>query len=375
MSFRISKYPPISGVGQDLHCVLPPSVPPPAPPNPAPIPSAPWVAMMCNPASALIFGKYTLANVTTEGMGDILMGYDWGMMQPHLPRPPVTATPAMFLCTMGASHKYWMPSYAVQETPTGGAIAMAGASGTAVAISTSAFIISLQDCIDVGGGPCGLVAPFGMGFQVPSTRWVGFSAGDLCAGLISMAGDALSAAVSSSLGSALTNGCSELTQALVGAALNVGNGVLQNVLNTAMPAGVGGTAAGYLVGACTILGGPAAIGLLSGRAADAVGGGPRDNDTGYVDADGNPLPPGVTPPPAPPPSPPPSTGGGAGGTGDGGGAGGDSPDGGVGDASTGGGGGSGGSGVGSGGGSSTPSSAGDPNVCTDPNAGGSSPGN
>ena len=380
MSFRISKYPPISGVGQDLHCVLPPSVPPPAPPNPAPIPSAPWLAMMVNPASAAIFGKFTLANVTTEGMGDILMGHDWGMMQPHIPKPPVTATPAIFLCTMGASHKYWMPSYAVQETPTGGAIAMAGASGTAVAISTAAFIISLQDCIDVGGGPCGLVAPLGMGFQVPSTRWVGFSAGDLCAGLISMAGDALSAAVSSSLGSAMTNGCSEMTQALVGAALNAGNGVLQNVLNTAMPAGVGGTAAGYLVGACTILGGPAAIGLVSGRAADAVGGSERPNDTGYVDANGNPLPPGVTPPPPPPPSPPPSSGtSGGGGSGGSGGAGGNGPDGGVGDASTGGsGGGSGGtsgSGSGDAAASPTPGSSDDQNVCTDPNAGGSSPGN
>lgn len=284
MSFRISKFPPIGFVGQDLHCIVPPSVPPPppAPPNPAPIPSAPWTALSTNPASALIFGKFTLANVSTEGMGDILMGHDWGMGQMHLPKPPILVTPAIALCTVGSSHKYWMPSYAVQQTPKGGAIALAGASGSAVAITTCAYVISLQDCIDVGGGPCGLVAPLGAGFQVPSTRWVGFNLGDLAAGLISMAGDALGAAVGSSLGNAMTSGMSTAGSAVVGAMINIGNNTLQTWMNAALPGGFGGTAAGYMAAASSIIAGPAAIGLVAGRLADAAGGAERPEDTGIV---------------------------------------------------------------------------------------------
>jgi hypothetical protein len=287
MSFRISKYPPIGFVGNDFHGVAPPSIPPPppAPPNPALIPSYPWVAVSTVPASALIFGKYTLATVATEGMGDILMGYDWGMGQLHMPKPPVIVTPSIILCTLGSSHKYWMPSYAVQEMPTGGAIAMAGPSGTAVAITTCAFIISLQDCIDVGGASCGLVAPLGMGFQVPSVRWVGFSFSDLMAGVISMVGDALAAAVSSKLGSALSNGMGTAGQAAVAAALNAGNNLLQTWLGGVMPSDFGGTAVGYMAAASTILGGPAAIGLAAGNMANAVGGGPRPGDTGGAATD------------------------------------------------------------------------------------------
>jgi hypothetical protein len=282
MSFRISKYPPISFVGADLHCVLPPSVPPPppAPPNPAPIPSAPWVATGTNPASALIFGKFTLSAVSTEGMGDILAGHDWGMGQLHIPCPPVVVTPAMALCTLGSGHKYWMPSYAVQQKADGGAIAKISTGGSAVAITTCAYVISLQDCIDVGGGPCGLVAPFGAGFQVPSTRWVGFSWSDLAAGLISMAGDALGAAVSSQLGSAIAGNLSTGMQALTGAMLNMGNGVVQNLMGNAAPSGFSGTADATLRGALTIVAAPAAIGFASGRLADAVGGAERPGDAG-----------------------------------------------------------------------------------------------
>lgn len=281
MSFRISKFPPITGHGKDFHGVLPPSVPPPppAPPNPAPIPSAPWEAFLVNHASAAMFGKFTLGNVATEGMGDILAGYDWGMGQVHFPMPPVLASPSIMLCTVGSSHKYWMPSYAVQEKPAGGALFMGSGAG-AVAISTTAFLISLQDCIDVGGAGIGLVAPLGVGYQVPSTRWVGFNWSDLGAGVISMAGDALSAAVSSSLGSKLTDGASNAAQAVVGALLNTGNAAAQEALNNVMPNDAAGTVAGYVAGAGMILTGPAAVGLVSGRAADALGGAPRPSDAG-----------------------------------------------------------------------------------------------
>jgi hypothetical protein len=47
---------------------------------------------------------------------------------------------------------------------------------------------------------------------------------------------------------------------------------VQNWANANLPAGVVGTAAGYMGAACTVVFGPAAIGLASGRIADAVGG-------------------------------------------------------------------------------------------------------
>src|SRR6185436_9541835 len=103
-------------------------------------------------------------------------------------------------------HKFFLPSFSVKETPTGGAINLIGAGPTPVAISTAAFMIIVQDCIDVGGGPCGLVAPLGTSFQLVSTRWVSFTLGDLAAGLIAMAGDAAGAAISSQLGNALSKG-------------------------------------------------------------------------------------------------------------------------------------------------------------------------
>ncbi len=264
IAMRISKYPPIGGVGLDPHTVKPGSLPPvpPAPPNPVPLPMYPWIVTICNPASALIFGKFTITNSITEGMGDILAGHDWGMLQPHLPTPPVVS-PTMPIVTMGSSHKYFLPSYAVQETPQGGALALAGASGSAVAVSTPAFCINLQDCIE------SFVAPVGMGFQVPSVRWVGFGLSDLLAAAISMGGDGLGAVVSGSLGEALGSGLSDMGGAVLGAVLNVVNTAAQNFVN-AQPSN-GAAAAGGLAMASMIVLGPAAIGLASGKLADAAG--------------------------------------------------------------------------------------------------------
>ena len=272
MTMRISKYPALPSFGRDFHNVLPGSLPPvpPAPANPALLPMYLWTAMMANMASPEIFGKFTRSNSITEGMGDILAGHDWGMMQPHIPVPPVTFAPNALLVALGASHKYFLPSYAVQETPQGGVIAMAGASGSAVAVTTSAFVIPLQDCIE------GFVAPLGVGLQIPSTRWVGFGVCDVLAGLISCAADGLGAVVSGSLGNAMGNGLgiaeNTVGSAVLGAVLNAANAAVQNWANANLPAGVVGTAAGYMGAACTVVFGPAAIGLASGRIADAVGG-------------------------------------------------------------------------------------------------------
>jgi len=266
IAMRISKYPPIGGVGLDPHDVKPGSLPPvpPAPPNPVPIPRYPWIVTICNPASALIFGKFTIQNSITEGMGDILAGHDWGMLQPHIPTPPVVS-PTMPIVTMGSSHKYFLPSYAVQETPQGGALALAGASGSAVAVSTPGFMINLQDCME------NFVAPSGMGFQLASVRWVGFGFSDMGAALISMAGDGLGAVVSGSLGNSMSDGLGlgDVGGALLGAALNVANTAAQNFVNAQESGGV--AAAGGMAMAFMVVLGPAAIGLASGKAADAVG--------------------------------------------------------------------------------------------------------
>lgn len=286
MTMRISKYPPITGFGRDFHGVLPPSMPPvpPSPVNPALIPSFLWMAFMINHLSSGIFGKYTQANVSTEGLGDILAGYDWGMGQLHLPQAPVTATPSIALNTFAANHKYWMPSYAVQESPVGGALAMVGGgSAGAVAVSTPAYMISLQDCIDVGAAKTGLVAPLGTGFQVPSTRWVGFSWSDLAAGAISMAGDALSAVVGGAVGGKLAGGLGNWGQAIAGAAFGTANNVVQGLLSGATEGQGGARAAAGIAATSMILTAPAGIGLLSGQAADAVGGQARPNDTGPRD--------------------------------------------------------------------------------------------
>ena len=283
MTMRISKFPPISGFGRDTHGVLPPSMPPvpPSPVNPALIPTFMWMAFLINHLSAGIFGKYTQANVSTEGLGDILAGHDWGMGQLHLPQAPVTGSPSIALLTFSASHKYWMPSYAVQESPVGGALAMVGGgSAGAVAVSTAAYMISLQDCIDVGGASTGLVAPLGVGFQVPSTRWVGFSWTDLAAGAISMAGDALSAVVGGAVGGKLACNLGPWGQAIVGAVFGTANNVVQGLLSGATEGQGGARAAAGIASLTLFITAPAGIGILSGQAADAVGGGPRPNDTG-----------------------------------------------------------------------------------------------
>ena len=145
---------------------------------------------------------------------------------------------------------------------------MAGASGSAVAVTTSAFVIPLQDCIE------GFVAPLGVGLQLASVRWVGFGVADVLAGVISFAADGLGAVVSGGLGNAMSKGLGlgELGGAVLGAVLNAANGAVQNFANANLPPGVAGTAAGYLPCAAMVVLGPAAIGLVGGRVADAVGG-------------------------------------------------------------------------------------------------------
>jgi len=268
-AMRIAKYPAICGIGLDPHTVEPPSLPPvpPAPPNPMKLPFHPWIVTICNQAPPLIFGKFTLTNSITEYLGDMIAGHDWGMGQPHIPMPPVV-TPQMVLVTMASSHKYFLPSYAVKETLQGGALALAGASGKPVAIVTPGFMISLQDCIE------SFVAPVGVGFNVPTVRWVGFGLCDLAAGAISLVGDGVAAAASDAIGDKLEDAFGEVAGAVLSALLDCANSVAQDAAD-AHTSGGQSAAAGIAMAFSGVLG-PAAIGLGAGTLADMVGDSPHE---------------------------------------------------------------------------------------------------
>jgi hypothetical protein len=292
---RIAKYPHLPSFGIDMHQAMTPPLPVPLPP----VPTAPFAVVIAQQASPLIFGKFTFRCVT-EFLADTLMGHDWGMMQTHLCMlGPYAASPSNLTTTLGSSHKYFLPSYAVQETPTGGLIAMAGASGTAVAVTTPGFVIPLQDCQDSAG--IGFALPTGVGMQLPSTRWVGFGWADLAAGLISMATDSACAAIGSGIGQAVgavaksvassasgvvaraaTALASDAGGMVFGAVLNIANNVVQTNRNAHSQNA--GSTAGSL--ADTILFLPAAVGLLGGKAADAVGGLGNNSATTTTDANG-----------------------------------------------------------------------------------------
>lgn len=183
---RIAKFPPIQGVGNDMHMVMNPSLPPvpPSPVNPVPIPVYSWIATIGVPAAGLaLTGKWSWHRVTTEGIGNLLAGHDWGMGQFHVPLPPVTATPSIAIRTIGSSTKYFLPSSPNKDPQDGSA---RGGPGS-VAVSTPAWCVPTQDCQDRSGWPFFL--PTSVCFQLVSTREVGFTLGDLVNGLIGMAFD------------------------------------------------------------------------------------------------------------------------------------------------------------------------------------------
>jgi hypothetical protein len=268
MGGRIAKFPPIGGLAQDMHAALPPSIPPPppAPPNPAPVPAF-WVHMIATPISGqFVTGKYTSASVATEAMGDVIWGHDWGPLQIHLPLPPILATPAMGVLPIASQSKYFLPAFSVKE-PVDGAVA---GGATPVAISLPCFFIQQQTCQDAAGW--GFVAPFGICFQMVSVRWVGFTLGDLLAGLIGMAGDALGNLVLSGFGNAM------------GVPSTVGGAVFGAVCNnivTGLGLGIGTLSddgqKGGVIASVAVLGGffgvgvAVGIGYGTGLAANAVG--------------------------------------------------------------------------------------------------------
>jgi hypothetical protein len=193
MGARISKFPPIRGMSFDLHDVKPPSVPPPppAPPNPAPIPVHGWLVNIINPVSGVaLTGKWAWSSVTTESLGDILHTHDWGPLQPHAPLPPILVTPSLVVRLVSSSTKYWLPAFSVQEPVDG---TFPGGSKP-VAISTPAYFIGTQNCQDY------FPSLASMSFQLVSTRWCGFTWGDVIAGGIGVVADAITGAITNAAG-------------------------------------------------------------------------------------------------------------------------------------------------------------------------------
>lgn len=243
---RIAKYPPIAGVGVDMHGKMPPLYLPPVPPlppSPAPVPKSPWAVIIAAPVGAKITGKWSLDSVATEGLGDILWGYDWGILQVHIPILPPYLTPSIALLLTSSSVKYWLPSFMVQEKVDGAALAKAAGGGCAVAISTPAFLIPTQDCQD-SNCLVSFVAPTSICFQHISVRWVGFNAGDFIAGLIGMVGDGLSAAILSYFGGSLMKGVFD--NMLLGAVANTALGAVISIFPWSALGSAGAGVAGFV---------------------------------------------------------------------------------------------------------------------------------
>jgi hypothetical protein len=290
MNLRIAKYPPIQGMGIDMHMVAPPSVPPPppAPPNPVPIPSAPFAVAIGVPVAGLVAtGKWAWSSVTTEYLGDILLGHDWGFGQFHLPMPPIVATPSIALLTLKSSIKYWLPSTPNKE-PTDGSVA---GGPNSVAVSLPTFSIPTEDCHDVSG--FGFNVPSSVSMQLVSTRWVSFTFGDLVNGVINLVIDSAVSLVGSALGSKLgDSSADELACAVASAAVSV---VSAQVVDNLVPAehrdtvkpfldaagqiGAGGGLGGALTEGVKAVAGPMA-GTL-GEGAQGLFDGDRPPDAGF----------------------------------------------------------------------------------------------
>jgi len=266
MSGRIGKFPPIQGIAYDIHSVLPPSQPPvpPSPVNPVLIPSAPWIHQIGVPVSGFFYtGKYTSAKVATEGLGDMIWQHDWGPLQPHFPLPPVLATPGMIALPLASQAKFFLPAFSTKE-PVEGAVA---ADKSPVAICLPIFMMQVQTCQDIAGW--GFVAPMGISFEAVSARWVGFTLGDLLAGLIGMAGDALSNLALSGFGN-LIGLPTTLLGGIGGAAINGASTLFGMWSGTLGPMGQVGVNVGIAT-VVPVFGAAVLVSWGAGQAANAVG--------------------------------------------------------------------------------------------------------
>jgi hypothetical protein len=292
MSATITKHPHLGGLAMDTHLATPP-ITPPVPPSPAPLPWM-WGVIIPPgvPVGELLLGKATTLNYSKMSFtgigGDTLWQHDKGLAIPHIPMPTVT-TPSIGLLLLGSSTKHFMPSFGVQEkTEVLGAVNI-GQSGP-IAISTIACFMQVQQCQDAG---IGFVLPTGVVFCIPTTRFVGFTMGDVAAGFLGMAGDALAAAISSKLSGAFRGAGAALARRFavgtIGRALGIGinrfgkaigspvigailghvNNYLQNVEGA--PENAGDRANRRIAADAGILTAPSGVGAAFGEMANGAG--------------------------------------------------------------------------------------------------------
>lgn len=268
MSGRAAKYPPIQGLGQEFHAVMPPSIPPPppAPPNPALIPTAWWLSQMCNPlAGFALTGKWSWQTVSTDGIGNILHGHDWGMGQPHYPLPPILASPSIGLLTLSSSTKYFLTNFSVVDEMNGSH----PGSEQPVALTTPAWFVPTQQCVDVS--TWGFYLPMSICFQVPGTRHIQLTLADLLASGVGMAVDSAARAFERLVGGP----AGPLKE-------EIGKAVVSNVVGTLINWVVGGleqqgalteneaTAAKTALGIAAVIGGTADSSDLAGNLLSTV---------------------------------------------------------------------------------------------------------
>ena len=305
---RAAKVPGV-GFSVEVHSATPPSLPPvpPSPVNPALVPAQPWLHFIVNPIMGLVLtGKWSHQSVATEGMATILWQHDWGPLQPHKIIPaPVIKTPSTLLLLVGSSAKYYLPSFSVKQR-IDGAI---GSGAQPVAICFPAYLIVVQTCADIATKSFYQPVP-GFCLQNMSTRWVGFSKGDLYAGMIGFVGDCLAALTLSHFGGKLfsvsaTISCSAdwaTISSQVGLQLAgpVHVGSVFGSVFVGTQYGEGAVSSGTAQGIAGVLLAPV-ISWLGGQAATAVGDDsgskPGDADPSW-EQDPRPAPP--APAPAPP---------------------------------------------------------------------------
>jgi hypothetical protein len=234
---RIAKYPHLPSFGVDFHMVITPPLPAPLPP----VPSAPFAVSISMLPSSLLTGKFTVTTLT-EFQLDTLVGHDWGMLQVHVCMlGPYALSPSNITATLGSKHKYFLPCTSVKEMTGGGLLNIVGASGTPVAVTSPAFVIPLEDCQDINGVK--FVWPTGVGLQLPSMRWVGFSLADLVAAVVMLAVDSLISAVvgkvfpakaapstvTEAIKAVAGKAAGAAVGAAIGAAINIGKAVMAEV--------------------------------------------------------------------------------------------------------------------------------------------------
>jgi hypothetical protein len=267
MSGRAAKYPPIAGVGLEFHAVTPPSVPPPPPaPNLVLIPAAGWVSVISVPlAGFALTGKWSWHSVSTDGIGNILHGHDWGMGQPHFPVPPITLSPSIALLLLTSSTKYFLANFSVVDEMNGSA----PGKEQPVALTTPAWMIPTQQCVDVS--TYGFYLPLSICFQMPGTRHIELTLADLAAGVLGMVVDSAARAFARLVGGP----AGPIGQ-------EIGSAIVSNVTGTAINWVVGGleqagaiegnevTALKTALGVAAVLGGTGDSSDLAGNLAGTV---------------------------------------------------------------------------------------------------------